>query len=270
MSAQTITQPIRATETGLLRTEVHATVAGFEWQHSLGPQIQLPFVTFNPQIQLTGALVQGAGGPASRSYLVPGDSLVADLLTNASLPFSEIGSCWGEALKALHRQERCDDMFDFLPRTMRRADAWLSGSWQPVLAVIGAHGLAKVRGWADEMSQGLQLCHGQPGIAHWVLTSEGQEGRLLVGEDIGIADERFDLAWVLGEFAEIFAFYPSCRGALQQLRAGFLENYEKYSSDELRVGIAYRLIQHAYDWHHYAGASEKDARTLLSLANAYL
>ncbi|MDR6867919.1 hypothetical protein J2Y69_002527 [Microbacterium resistens] len=75
---------------------------------------------------------------------------------------------------------------------------------------------------------------------------------------------------MVGEIAELFAFYPDLRPVLAGFRGGFIEGYGDADFGMLRIGIAYRLAQHAYDWFHYADATEAQARSLLTLAAAYV
>lgn len=269
---------IRSTRTDLLSTGVYQVGGAFEWVHSLGVGAPIPFSSLPISIDpLPGAdlLVLGVGGDRHRSYSTPAGSTVFELIT-AGVPANlrAAGQIWGTALSVLH--ENASLMGDFpgtTPRTVQRSEAWLGGAWEPAREVLGDSGLRKIRRWIRHVLSDPDqvVVHGYPGMAHWVVTPDGAAGSLLTGEDVGLAHPGYDIAWVLGEMAELHAFHPLLRPAIEELRNGFLETCgEAPGPSEIGPALAFRIAQHAYDWHHYAGAAEAQAKALLRLAGSYL
>ncbi|MFV0374549.1 hypothetical protein [Microbacterium sp.] len=185
---------------------------------------------------------------------------------------ARVGRLWGSALRAMHTHAVVAAN-PRPPRTLTRACVWATGQWPGVHEVIGDDGHAALRGWIADVRGPVKpvVVHGSPGMAHWTVAPDGSQAALLTGEDAGVADASYDTAWVLGELAEIFHFYPSAREGIVRLRQGFEEGYGALPDpDRIHIGIAFRLIQHAYDWHHYAGASPAEAGLLVRLAGTYL
>ncbi|MFW0772010.1 hypothetical protein ACLRGI_02435 [Paenarthrobacter nitroguajacolicus] len=269
---------IRSTRTDLLSTGVYQVGGAYEWVHSLGVGAPIPFSSLPISIRPEpGAdlVVVGVGGDRHRSYSTPAGSTVFDLIT-AEVPANlrAAGRIWGTALSVLH--EKASLMGDFpgsTPRTIRRSEAWLGGAWQPAREVLGDSGLQEIRRWIKRVLSGPHqvVVHGYPGMAHWVVTPDGAAGSLLTGEDVGLAHPGYDIAWVLGEMAELHAFHPVLRANIEELRNGFLETCgEAPGSSEIGPALAFRIAQHSYDWHHYAGAGEAQAKALLHLAGSYM
>lgn len=268
---------IRSTRTELLSTGVYEVGGAYEWVHSLGVGAPIPFSSLPISIDpAPGAdlLVVGIGGDRHRSYSTPEGSTVFDLIT-AGVPANlrAAGRAWGTALSVLHENASLIDFPGSTPRTVQRAEVWLGGAWEPAREVLGDPGLQEIRRWIKRVLSGPRqvIAHGYPGMAHWVVTPDGATGSLLTGEDVGFAHPEYDIAWVLGEMAELHAFHPVLRPALEILRAGFLETCGKAPGpSEIGPALAFRIAQHAYDWHHYAGAGEAQAKALLHLAGWYL
>lgn len=249
---------LRSAATGLLGTTATAST----WTHRLGADAPLPFSSL--RIRLTTVdprIVLGTGDATVRRYDTPATSLVPEVLgSRSAADMTALGRAWGEALRSVHGA--VVETEAVAPRPLLRAAAWLDGGWS--LADELRDPLAA---WALRMRAPARpvVLHGHPGMAHWVV--DGLDGVLLTGEDLGVGDPVYDVAWVLGEIAELDAFYPALRPALDALRGGFLGGYGiALDPAELRVGVAFRLAQHAYDWQHYAGASPAAARLLLRVA----
>lgn len=254
---------LRRTSTGLLITE--ATSA--EWTHRLGAAAPLPFSALRIRLDAPDPRVLlGVGDADVRRYPCTATALVPELIGTLGTPaLLALGRAWGEALQSLHRATVLAGVA-LPPRPLRRAAAWLGGGWAAATEELGADGLAALAAWAERMTRCADpvVLHGHPGMAHWVV---GASNALLTGEDLGLGDAAYDVAWVLGEIAELEAFYPAARPALDALREGFLAGYGgTLDQGALRDGIAFRLAQHAYDWRHYAGAAESAARSLLRVA----
>ncbi len=269
---------IRSTRTDLLSTGVYRVGEAYEWVHSLGVGAPIPFSSLPISIDpAPGAdlLVVGVGGDRHRSYSTPVGSTVFDLIT-AGVPANlrAAGRIWGTALSVLHVSASIIGDFPVsTPRTVRRSEAWLGGTWEPAREVLGEMGLLEIRRWIDSIlsSPNQVVVHGYPGMAHWVVTPDGAAGSLLSGEDVGLAYPSYDIAWVLGEMAELHAFNPALRPALDEMRKGFLETCGAIPGpSEIGPALAFRITQHAYDWHHYAGAGEAQAKALLRLAGSYM
>lgn len=269
---------IRSTSTELLATELHTRDGTSLWVHRLGVNAPLPFVSLPIELSSSAdpsLVTDGAGDDGQRSYSTAADWMVFDLLAAGELSrLAAAGRRWGMAIRSLHETAvlTVPDA-GRSPRTVQRATAWTSGRWQPAREVLGERGLWEIRRWLDEMvsSPRTVVVHGHPGMAHWVATADGTGGTLLFGEDAGLAAPGYDISWVLGEIAELHAFYPAWRPALDQLRAGFLaECGSTSSSTDIASGIAFRLAQHAYDWLTYAAGDEEQARMVLRLAASYL
>lgn len=269
---------IRSTSTGLLSTEVHAVDGSYVWVHRIGPGAALPFsdlpIAIDPAAD-TALVTVGRGNDDHRSYSTVAGSMVFELLVaGESLNLRAAGRRWGEALRSLHENASVSgDSTDRPPRTIRRAKGWIDGNWRAAREVLSEHGLQEIRRWISLVLSCPHpaVVHGHPGMAHWVVTDDGDGGALLTGEDAGLADPVYDIAWVLGEIAELHAFHPASRPVLDQLRTGFLETCGPVPGpSELGPALAFRIAQHAYDWHHYAGAGEEQAKVLLRLAATYL
>lgn len=268
---------IRSTRTDLLSTGVYQVGGVYEWVHSLGVGAPIPFSSLPISIApAPGAdlLVVGVGGDRHRSYSTPAGSTVFDLIT-AGVPANlrAAGRIWGTALSVLHDNASLIDFPGSTPRTVQRSEAWLGGAWEPACDILGDSGLREIRRWIERvLSDPHQVVvHGYPGMAHWVVTPDGAAGSLLTGEDLGLAHPAYDIAWVLGEMAELHAFHPVLRPAIEELRNGFHETCgEGPAPSEIGPALAFRIAQHAYDWHHYAGAGEAQAKALLRLASSYL
>ncbi|WP_420179987.1 hypothetical protein [Paenarthrobacter sp. TA1.8] len=269
---------IRSTRTDLLSTGVYEVGGAYEWVHSLGVGAPIPFSSLPVSIDSvpgTDLLVVGVGGDRHRSYSTPAGSTVFDLIT-AGEPanLKAAGRLWGTALSCLHENASLiGDFPESTPRTVQRAEPWLGGTWAPAREVLGEIGLLEIRCWIKSMlsSPDQVVVHGYPGMAHWVVTPDGAAGSLLTGEDLGLAHPGYDIAWVLGEMAELHAFHPALRPALDEMRNGFLETCGAAPGPSgIGPALAFRIAQHAYDWHHYAGAGEAQAKALLRLAGSYL
>ena len=269
---------IRSTRTDLLSTGVYQVGGAYEWVHSLGVGAPIPFSSLPISIDSApdnDLLVIGVGGDRHRSYSTPAGSTVFDLIT-AGEPenLRAAGRVWGTALSSLHESASLTgDSPESTPRTVQRSEAWLGGTWDPAREVLGESGLLEIRRWIQCILSGPDqvVVHGYPGMAHWVVTPDGAAGSLLTGEDLGLAHPSYDIAWVLGEMAELHAFHPALRPALDELRKGFLETCGTAPGPrEIGPALAFRIAQHAYDWHHYAGAGEAQAKALLRLAGSYL
>ncbi|KUM35199.1 hypothetical protein [Arthrobacter sp. EpRS71] len=269
---------IRSTRTDLLSTGVYEVGGAYEWVHSLGVEAPIPFSALPISIDsVPGAdlLVVGVGGDRHRSYSTAAGATVFDLITAGEpADLRSAGRIWGTALSCLHESASLiGDIPESTPRTAQRSRAWLRGAWEPAREVLGERGLLEIRRWIDgELSGPRQVVvHGYPGMAHWVVTPDGAVGSLLTGEDLGLAHPGYDIAWVLGEMAELHAFHPVLRPAIEELRNGFLETCgEVPGPSEMGPALAFRIAQHAYDWHHYAGAGEGQAKALLRLAASYV
>lgn len=269
---------IRSTSTELLATECHTRDDVHLWVHRLGTDAPRPFASLPIDLSNSAdrALVtNGTGDDRERSYSTAAGWMVFDLLA-AGEPsrLAATGRRWGKAIRSLHETAVLTDRGAARPpRTLQRATAWTSGRWQPAREELGERGLWEIRRWLNEMVSPPRpvVVHGHPGMAHWVGTADGTGGTLLFGEDTGLAASGYDISWILGEIAELYAFHSAWRPALDHLRAGFLAECGSItSSTDIALGIAFRLAQHAYDWHTYAGADEEQARMLLRLATSYL
>ncbi len=267
---------IRTLESGLLKTSVFREPQGARWVHHVGEQAPLLFVDhatipLSVQQQVGSGVVFGSGSATMREYHTAGAVMMLDLLTvSDEKALAAAGTGWGLALKELHAVATTPDHTLDAPRTLHRAQVWLNG-WEPAQSILQPY-LPILHAWVEEMrTSGPVLTHGYPGMAHWVTQAEGTHGALLTGEDLGVASRAYDLTWVLGEIAELRAFYPQLGSPLDVLEENFRTAYGlAISTATERTGIAYRLIHHAYDWHHYAGASIADAQRLVHLATHYL
>ncbi|MBT2584971.1 aminoglycoside phosphotransferase family protein [Arthrobacter sp. ISL-95] len=269
---------IRSTRTDLLSTGVYEVGRSYEWVHSLGIGAPIPFSSLPVSIDSVpddDLLVVGVGGDRHRSYSTPAGSTVLDLIT-AGEPANlrAAGRLWGTALNCLHDSASIvGDFPESTPRTVQRSEAWLEGTWEPAREVLGELGLLEIRRWINSIlsSPDRVVVHGYPGMAHWVVTPNGAAGSLLTGEDVGLAHPAYDIAWVLGEMAELHAFHPALRPALDEMRNGFLETCGAVPGPtQIGPALAFRIAQHAYDWHHYAGAGEAQAKSLLRLAGSHM
>lgn len=270
--------PIRSTSTGLLTIEVLKRRDGHIWTHHLGAEAPLPFSRLrmiqNSHVG-TNVISLGEGNDHSRSYATNTEATVFELLQVEDTGImGQIGRLWGQALNTLHATPTADLNPPLgVPRTIKRAGSWLAGGWPAATAMLGNHGLERINAWIIQMVQSPQavLVHGHPGMAHWTVSLDGQRGALLTGEDTGLADPGYDFGWILGEITELHAFRPELRASLESLRNGLLEHYGQLpSASMLATARAFRLTQHAYDWHHHAGATLDQANLLLQLAAAHL
>ena len=264
--------PRRRLTTGLLVTELHLEQGKAVWTRRLGAQAPLDFSpTQNPSAENQRQhIVWGEGTATFRSYATTAGTTVAEQLQQRSpKDMHRMGQLWGEALNNLHATPITGPTTLREPRTLQRAEGWLSGKWLPALHTLGPMALGQLKRWSQRMlgTQDSALAHGSPGMAHWVLTANGRSGSLLTGEDTGLAAPAYDFGWVLGEIAELYAFYPALRTNLDPLRLGLLNTYpEAIGESGFSLACAYRLTQHAYDWHHYGHASLREAQLLLDLA----
>lgn len=266
-------------QTGLLATEVTSHDGVYSWQHRLGAHAPLSFSTLVPS-GLTNMthdselVIWGQGDSSDRSYRThAGASLAIHLLDPKPVKLRVIGKLWGAALNEIHNVRPDSKVAFTKPRTLQRAAAWLDGAWKPARTVLGSAGLNRMNDWAIRMSEGHHrvLVHGCPGMAHWVLTADARSGSLLTGEDTGVANPVYDFGWILGEIAELRAFHPLLGPVLNQLEEGLLDCFPDVPNlNDLNLARAFRLVHHAFDWHHYAGASIEQATLLLRLATNYI
>ncbi|PPG91841.1 hypothetical protein C5C39_05745 [Rathayibacter sp. AY1F3] len=264
------TAPPRALVTGLLVTELSAGPDGTTvWTRRLGEQAPLPFSPVPVRLAAPDPrIVPGGADPSVRRYRTTARALLPALLHELSEEaLVSVGREWKGALDALHGARPAGEPLP--PRPLQRARGWLAGGWAPAAEELGAGGLLELADWAEAVvaSPAAVVVHGHPGLAHLVVG--GTRVALLTGEDVGLADPVWDAAWVLGELAELHAFHPALRPALDALRRG-LSLEEDHDAELLRVGTAFRLAQHAVDWHRSGGASSDQARLLLSLSAAQL
>jgi len=266
-------------QTGLLATEVTSHDGVYTWQHRLGAHAPVGFSTLAPsgkskETHDSELVIWGQGDNTSRSYRThAGSSLAIHLLDPQPVKLRAIGKLWGAALNEIHNVRPASKVTFTKPRTLQRAAAWLDGSWKPARTVLGSAGLSRLVDWAIRMGEGPHrvLVHGCPGMAHWVMTSDAREGSLLTGEDAGVASPIYDFGWVLGEITELRAFHPLLGTGLNQLEEGLLDCFPEVPNlTDLNLARAFRLVHHAFDWHHYAGASIEQAALLLRLARNYI
>jgi hypothetical protein len=261
------TAPARALVTGLLVTELSTTADGAVWTRRLGDRAPLPFSSLPVRLREPDPrIVLGGDAPSRRRYRTTATTLLPALLhelTEEAL--TALGREWRGALDAVHRAESAGA--PVAPRPLLRAQAWLTGGWAPAAEELGAAGLLELADGTEAVvtAPTAVVVHGHPGFAHLAVDARGASVSLLTGEDAGVADPAWDAAWVLGELAELHAFHPALRPAVEALRLGFAAE-EAHDADLLRLGTAFRLAQHAYDWHHSGGASTDQARPLLRLA----
>ncbi|KSU65031.1 hypothetical protein [Arthrobacter sp. NIO-1057] len=266
-------------ETGLLATEVASHDDLYSWKHRLGKRAPLAFSTLAPAgpshtTPDSSLVIWGRGDSVERNYRTQANSTMAiHLLDSTPVKMRSIGKLWGTALNTVHKAQPGSRASFTGPRTLQRAAAWLDGSWQPARNLLGAATLARLNDWAARMSgdEHRVLVHGCPGMAHWVLTADARSGSLLTGEDTGFANPVYDFGWVLGEIAEIKAFHPLLLPDLEQLEQGLLDCFSAvHNPADLDLARAFRLVHHAFDWHHYAGASIEQSTVLLRLATNYI
>ncbi|GAB3536478.1 hypothetical protein GCM10027403_17360 [Arthrobacter tecti] len=280
--SSTTTDPVRLREssTGLLQTTVTAGKNGALWTHHLGEMASFPFSSLSIRLDTPlDSITFGIGDATRRAYQTSTTATVPDLLaTGENEALFLVGRWWGQALSMLHANADADadaDTMSIPPRTLTRAQAWTAGQWPVVGGIIGDDGLRTIRAWTEDMLKQdhnrLVVVHGSPGMAHWTVAPDGSRAALLTGEDTGFADASYDAVWVMGELAELHHFYPSIRPGIARLRQGFQDGHGTLPDPgTMRVGIAFRLLQHAYDWHHYAGASIENAQLVIRLADSYL
>lgn len=277
MTATTCNQQVlRSTATGLLETTVTASGQYISWTHCCGAQAPSNFSQLRPTLPTPTQLIcVGDGDATTRRYRTQTTKILPELMLEEDTQvLQRTGQQWGRALKTLHHSHPATAGTHPPPRSYQRAGSWLNGDWALSREVLGETGLATIRGWATTMVSAAAevLVHGSPGIAHWTVAKDPKvPGVLLTGEDTGIADPSYDVAWILGELAELHYFYPQLRAAVFAVQTGLQHGYgPTMDPRQHRSGIAYRLVQHAYDWNHYAGASAAQASLLLRLATAYL
>jgi len=272
------TAAVFRTATGLLETELQHQDYGFTWTHRLGRSASLPFssIALEPTRGVgSSAIVQGKGTRRLRRYEINSGLTVLQVLqTTGAQELYELGLAWGQALDALHAADTAAASAGYPPpRTMCRAAAWIHGEWLPARDILGPRGLRQLADWAQRMLHSPRRgpVHGYPGMAHWIPAASATQGWLLSGEDTGYADPFYDYGWVLGELAELHEFHPALRDAVEQVRRGLLAQCpSRPDAANQDLACAYRLAQHAYDWHHYAGATLEDSALLLGLAARYL
>ncbi|MHC6175773.1 hypothetical protein [Glutamicibacter endophyticus] len=267
-------QVLRTARTGLLETVVTQEEAGARWIHRLGTDAPRDFVELPMQRIDRDGVCWGHGSTTERSYRTCTTQGLTEILPAARpATLERIGWLWGQAVRAVHEQE-LSGLEGQAPRTLLRAERWITGRWRPMIDVVGARRATQLERWAQHIGPHAPetiFVHGSPGMAHWTLNEEATAGALLTGEDTGLAHPAYDLAWIYGELAELAAFYPSRRPALYRLRSGIAQGYGADLDPQLlRTGISYRLIQHAFDWHHYAGAALPHAQLLITEALNYL
>lgn len=270
---------IFSSETLLLRREIWAGENEEVCVHRLGKSAPLTFSSdFKNNIHtFSESAVWGVGDQSTRTYLLDGQRSVYEYLfdeeAQKSIDFIDLGRSWGKSMHDLHEtSSKIPDKF-LPPRSLQRAYPWLHREkWQQLNNTLSSSQLMKIRQWEEQMvdSDSLQLVHGSPGFLNWLTAKDGTRGVLLTGEDIGYARKDYDLGWVLGELAELHAFYPALRPHLINLQNGLFIGYGHVADEGFNTAIAFRLLQHAFDWHHYAGASQKQAQALIDLAKKYL
>ncbi|GAA1408557.1 hypothetical protein AUR04nite_34140 [Glutamicibacter uratoxydans] len=266
---------VQSVQTGLLKTKVYSTGAAFHWLHELGDKARYAFSDHTVSFQDTQneqLLAIGQGDGTRRKYVVTAEMTMHTALhTQTPAQLRKIGVQWGKAINLVHVSPAGAALtHDMSPRSLQRSQDWLNGQWKIANRILGSKNLSILREWAQSMAQSSDRCvsHGQPGMAHFLVSTNPNDQVLLTGEDLGIADPHFDFGWVLGELAELEAFYPDLQDNVAAVRKGLMSEVpNSYSTDEWNVSSAYRLSQHAYDWHHYAGASEEHAGLLLHLAD---
>lgn len=275
ITASATQDPVRSIATGLLKTDVYLTEDGYLWVHVLGDAAPLSFSDLQITLpQNTPLITLGEGAGEQRSYNISLGTMIFDLLEAQNLSaLRATGKLWGQALHHLHQKAvGPPEQKTSAPRSLQRAYTWLN-NWDMAASVLGEDGIAQLAEWSVAIlsSPNQAISHGYPGMAHWVTTENGSEGTLLSGEDTGIASPAYDVSWVLAEILELHTFNPALRPFLEQLREGFIEGYPSLSDGPLiPAGLAFRLTQHAYDWHHYAGATSDQATMLLRLAKHHL
>ena len=265
--------PIRATRTGLLDTVVEGDGDGVRWSHRLGPHAPIPFSSMSIRLECdVASVVLGAGDETQRVYATSTTSLLQNLFSaQQAVDLGSLGRSWGDAIRRIH-EHAVPTQRAVPPRTLIRARAWIAGGWPPIHRILGTDGMLEIQRWASQATnQNTRVVHGSPGMAHCTVNSTGSKIALLTGEDIGVADPGYDIVWVLGELSELYHFYRGLRSQILALRKGLEAGYGSFPApNQVRVGIAFRLLQHAFDWHHYAGAEIKHANLLIQLARTYL
>lgn len=270
---------VYSSETLLLKCEVWSVGNKKIYEHRLGDAAPLPFSDRSDNSTTsTSSILWGDGNDAIRRYSLHEQGPVYGYLFNeavtGSIDFADVGRSWGRTLRALHESSSYPPAKEaHIPRSLSRASAWLyREEWANLNEHLDSSHFLKIRQWVQEttVSDSLRLAHGSPGFVNWLTDKGGADGVLLTGEDTGYATWDYDLGWVLGEFAELYAFYPAVRGRLRYLQLGLLEGYGLRTNRSFDTTIAFRLIQHAYDWHHYANAGWQQAQLLINLAKTYL
>lgn len=265
--------PIRVTRTGLLETVVEGDGDGLRWSHRLGPHAPCPFSSMSIRLECdTASVVLGAGDETQRVYATSTTRLIQDLFgAHQAVDLGSLGHSWGQAIRRIH-EHAVPTQPTVPPRTLIRARAWTTGGWPPIHRILGTNGMKEIQRWAAQTTnQRTRVVHGNPGMAHCTVDSTSSKIALLTGEDIGVADPDYDIVWILGELSELYHFYPGHRSQILTLRKGLEAGYGPFPElSQVRIGIAFRLLQHAFDWHHYAGAEIKHANLLIRLAHTYL
>lgn len=265
---------VRSVQTGLLKTKVYSAGTEFHWLHQLGDMAPYAFSDLaaslpnTPNNQLVAI---GHGDGTQRRYVVTaGMTMHTALCTQTPAQLGKIGAQWARALNLVHALTVNASMTgDLYPRSLQRSQAWIKGQWKLANSILGTRNLSILHEWTQTIAESSDRCvsHGHPGMAHFLVSKNLHEQVLLTGEDLGLADPHFDFGWVLGELAELEAFYPDLYDNVAAVRKGLMSELpNSYSTGERNLATAYRLSQHAYDWHHYAGASEEHAGLLLHLA----
>ncbi|GAA4798188.1 hypothetical protein [Rothia endophytica] len=267
--------------TGLLITEKWSAGGQEGLVRTLGDSAPLPFssAVLEPQQKQASVLVWGRGNIQERFYPLTKHTPLYNYLIETevqdSLDYRTIGKAWGSALREMHQLPVLGEALptSCTPRTAVRSYHWLNDEgWEHLTKVLATEHFEKLRQWIEAVTRGenLAVSHGNAGFINWLISADQVTGVLLTGEDVGYAQPEYDTGWVLGEFAELYAFYPNLRLKLTDLQQGFLTGYGDFTENNLNSAIAFRLIHHAYDWHHYAGANLQAAQLLIDLATNYL
>ncbi|MDY6052396.1 MAG: hypothetical protein SPI83_08375 [Rothia sp. (in: high G+C Gram-positive bacteria)] len=284
LTETTPSQPERTllSSTGLLKIEKWSAGEQRGLVHTLGNSASLPFNTlhFMPQEERPSALVWGQGSSKERFYPLTGYTPIYTRVMDSEGQYhlnyyQMVGKAWGSALREVHQLPVSGNTpsASYLPRTAVRSHHWLNEEgWEYLNKVLVTEHFEKLRQWERSVTCGANLVvsHGNAGFISWLVSDRQVTGALLSGEDVGYALPEYDIGWVLGEFAELYAFYPRLRPKLVNLQKGFLTGYGDFLENNLNSGIAFRLIHHAYDWHHYAGANLQATQLLIELATDYL